>query len=46
MCAAELVPPLRMSAPPEDLGYGLSLGAVDPAGLGDSLRTAAFQVAA
>ncbi|MGZ8694974.1 MAG: PHA/PHB synthase family protein [Gaiellaceae bacterium] len=34
-----------MSAPPEDLGYGLSLGAVDPASLGDSLRAAALQVA-
>jgi poly[(R)-3-hydroxyalkanoate] polymerase subunit PhaC len=34
-----------MSAPPEDLGYGLSLGAVDPASLGDSLRAAAVQVA-
>ena len=34
-----------MTTPPEDLGYGLSLGAVDPAALGDSLRAAAVQVA-
>jgi polyhydroxyalkanoate synthase len=34
-----------MSTPPEDLGYGLSLGAIDPASLGDSLRSAALQVA-
>jgi poly[(R)-3-hydroxyalkanoate] polymerase subunit PhaC len=32
-------------ARPEDVGYGLHLGAIDPASLGESLGVAAFQVA-